>query len=83
MIRQWLDSKTTITAKEIMERLTIIVPNEYSGSSQLRTLQRRIKQWHEEQAKDLVMGQLWRSTAVHGCEEKLDASPPVQEQTTT
>lgn len=60
-IYKWLDDEPTVTAKEIMERLAVMVPDAYAGGSQLRTLQRRIKQWHAEKAKDLILGQLRRS----------------------
>lgn len=44
-----------------MERLAVMVPDAYAGKAQLRTLQRRIKQWRAEKAKDLILGQLRRS----------------------
>ena len=33
----------------------------YASGAQLRMLQRRIKQWRAEKAKDLILGQLRRS----------------------
>jgi hypothetical protein len=44
-----------------MERLAVMVPDAYASGAQLRTLQRRIKQWRAEKAKDLILGQLRRS----------------------
>jgi hypothetical protein len=37
-------------------------PIAYAGKAQLRTLQRRIKAWRAEKAKDLILGQLRRAT---------------------
>jgi len=47
-----------VTAKELLERLAAMVPDVYAGTSQLRTLQRRIKDWRKETAKHLVLGSL-------------------------
>ena len=60
-VRQWLGSESSITARDIMERLAVMVPDAYASGAQLRTLQRRIKQWRAEKAKDLILGQLRRS----------------------
>lgn len=60
-IKHWLDSEPAVTTQEIMERLAVMVPDAYAGGTQLRTLQRRIKQWRAEKAKDLILGQLRRS----------------------
>ncbi len=61
LVHQWLESESTVTAKEIMGRLAVMVPDVYASGAQLRTLQRRIKQWRAEKAKDLILGQLRRS----------------------
>ena len=60
-VRQWLESESSITARDIMEGLAVMVPDAYASGAQLRTLQRRIKQWRAEKAKDLILGQLARS----------------------
>jgi len=60
-VRQWLESESSITARDIMERLAVMVPDAYASGAQLRTLQRRIKQWRAEKAKDLILGELRRS----------------------
>ena len=60
-VHQWLESESSITARDIMERLAVMVPDVYASGAQLRTLQRRIKQWHAEKAKDLILGELQRS----------------------
>lgn len=50
MIDYWLDLDTT-TTKEKMQRLKEIDAEKYSQKRQLRTLQRRIKDWRRERAK--------------------------------
>ena len=58
MVEQWLMREPTVTAKELLARLASAVPDAYAGTSQLRTLQRRVQQWRAEQAKNLVLGSL-------------------------
>ena len=58
VVEGWLMSDPTTTAKELMDRLARIVPDVYASKEQLRTLQRRIKAWRAEKAKDLILGQL-------------------------
>jgi hypothetical protein len=62
VVEGWLNDEPTATAKELMERLAQIVPDAYASKAQLRTLQRRIKAWRAEKAKDLILGQLRRVT---------------------
>ena len=57
-------SEPTVTAKELMDRLAAMVPDTYAGNAQLRTLQRRVKAWRAEKAKDLILGQLRQSSAM-------------------
>jgi hypothetical protein len=40
-----------------------MVPDPYANKAQQRTLQRRIKAWREEKAKDLILGQMRRATS--------------------
>jgi len=58
LVERWLQTEPAVTAKELMARLAAQVPDVYAGASQLRTLQRRVKQWRAEQAKNLVLGAL-------------------------
>ncbi len=58
VVEGWLVAEPTATAKELMNRLAQTVPDTYSSKSQLRTLQRRIKRWRAEKAKDLIRGTL-------------------------
>lgn len=62
VIQGWLEKEPTVTAKELMARLAEMVPDAYAGTAQLRTLQRRIKDWRAEKAKDLILGRI-RSTS--------------------
>ena len=58
----WLGMDSTTTAKEIMQRLVEIDAKKYSQKSQLRTLQRRIKDWRTERANQLIFGPAAQST---------------------
>ena len=57
----------TATAKELMNRLAQAVPDAYASKAQLRTLQRRIKAWRADKAKDLILGKL-RKVRTEGTE---------------
>ena len=61
VIEGWLDDEPTATAKGLMQRLSIMLPDTYPSKAQLRTLQRRVKAWRADKAKDLILGQLRRS----------------------
>jgi hypothetical protein len=52
-IQQWLETEPGITAKRLQDRLIGMAPTIYS-SAQLRTLQRRVKAWRANRARDLV-----------------------------
>ncbi|MGF6978119.1 hypothetical protein QFZ94_006634 [Paraburkholderia sp. JPY465] len=52
-IQQWLEAEPGITAQKLHERLTSMAPTMYSGA-QLRTLQRRVKAWRSNRARELV-----------------------------
>jgi hypothetical protein len=58
VIEAWLANEPTVTAKELMARLAAMLPEVYAGGAQLRTLQRRIKAWRAEKAKDLILGRI-------------------------
>lgn len=58
VVEGWLIGEPTVTAKELMNRLARAAPDAYAKKSQLRSLQRRIKAWRAEKAKNLVLGQL-------------------------
>jgi hypothetical protein len=62
-ILQWLETEPDITAKKLHERLIAMAPTMYSGA-QLRTLQRRVKAWRSDRAKELVTQILGDADAV-------------------
>jgi len=62
VVEGWLVAEPTATAKELMNRLALTVPDAYASKAQLRTLQRRIKTWRAEKAKDLILGKLRHET---------------------
>ena len=51
-------AEPSASAKELMERLATMFPEAYAGSAQLRTLQRRVKAWRAERAKEMILGRL-------------------------
>ena len=55
-IRGWLEAQPDRTAKELFQRLLLEQPGAFR-SSQLRTLQRRVKAWRQEAARRLVFGE--------------------------
>jgi hypothetical protein len=62
-IQQWLETEPGITVKKLHERLTAMAPTMYS-SAQLRTLQRRVKAWRSNRARELVTRILGDADAV-------------------
>jgi len=52
-LRAWFDAEPDRTGKELFQRLQAEYPNQFPDS-QLRTLQRRIKEWRTEAARRLV-----------------------------
>jgi hypothetical protein len=54
-LREWFDAEPWRTARELFERLQQEQPGAFPDG-QLRTLQRRLKQWRRQQAHKLVFG---------------------------
>lgn len=52
-VLEWLEAAPDSTAKSLFERLMSEQPGKYK-TSQLRTLQRRVRQWRKLMAKQLV-----------------------------
>ena len=52
-VRAWLDVEPDRTAKELLERLQVGYPGQFSEAN-LRTLQRRVKAWRADAARRLV-----------------------------
>lgn len=55
LLQEWLTDEPAATAKELLERLQARMPGIFQPA-QLRTLQRRVKQWRTDVARRLVMG---------------------------
>lgn len=68
----WLDTEPDRTAKELLERLQHTQEEEFPDT-QLRTLQRRIKQWRSARARELVFGD---GALAHAAEAHLGLTAP-------
>ena len=55
LIQMWLDEQPDVNAKDLFLRLQESMPGAFPPG-QLRTLQRRVKQWRSEIARQLVLG---------------------------
>ena len=64
VVEGWLVAEPAVSAKELMARLAAMVPEAYASQSQLRTLQRRVKAWRAERAKEMILGRLRKAAAV-------------------
>ena len=82
VVERWLETEPTVTANAMMDRLATMVPDAYAGKAQLRTLQRRIKQWRAVKAKDLILGHLSRSIGDREGAASAAPSLSIQEETT-
>ena len=56
LVDGWLIAEPAASAKVLMDRLATMFPEAYAGNAQLRTLQRRVKAWRAERARELIMG---------------------------
>ena len=54
MVEEWLRAEPDITATALMQRLREQFPDVYPTGAQLRTLQRRVQLWRNEQVKRLI-----------------------------
>jgi hypothetical protein len=54
LVESWLMAEPNATAKELMARLTDQLPDLYPTGVQLRSLQRRVKTWRAQWARQLV-----------------------------
>ena len=64
VVEGWLIAEPTVSAKALMERLAAMVPDAYASKAQLRTLQRRVKAWRAERAKEMILGRLCKSAVM-------------------
>jgi hypothetical protein len=54
LVEGWLQAEPDVTAKALMQRLREQFPDVYPTGAQLRTLQRRVQLWRNEQVKRLI-----------------------------
>ena len=52
-VREWFEAEPWRTSRELFERLQEVQPGVFPDG-QLRTLQRRLKEWRQEQAHKMV-----------------------------
>lgn len=63
-VEGWLVAEPSVSANALMDRLAAMVPDVYASKAQLRTLQRRVKAWRAERAKEMILGRLRKSAVV-------------------
>ena len=64
LVDGWLIAEPGASAKVLMDRLATMFPEAYAGNAQLRTLQRRVKAWRAERAKEMILDRLRKSTVM-------------------
>jgi len=64
VIEGWLIAEPDAPASVLMDRLAVMIPQAYASKAQLRTLQRRVKAWRAERAKEMVLGSLRKSAVM-------------------
>lgn len=63
VIEGWLIAEPSVPAYALMDRLAEKFPQAYASKAQLRTLQRRVKEWRAERAKEMILGRLFKSAS--------------------
>ena len=81
-ILQWLETEPGITARRLHDRLVAMAPALYS-KAQLRTLQRRVKAWRSNRAKELVIRMLGDAESVKSGAATLRQTSPRQNRPMT
>ena len=61
-LRSWAEAEPNLTARQLLQRLQARYPSSYPDG-QLRTLQRRLKIWRGEMARELILGTLAELTS--------------------
>lgn len=61
-LEKWLEAEPGVAAKDLMQRLAVMIPDVYANCAQLRTLQRRVKAWRVAHARQLILGSLNRAS---------------------
>ena len=64
VVEGWLIAEPAVSANALMERLATLIPDAYASKAQLRTLQRRVKGWRAQRAKEMILGRLRTHDAV-------------------
>jgi hypothetical protein len=64
VVEGWLIAEPAASAKELMNRLAAMVPDVYASKAQLRTLQRRVKAWRAQRAREMILGRLSKVAAI-------------------
>ncbi|MEB0060356.1 transposase family protein, partial [Variovorax sp. LG9.2] len=64
LVDGWLIAEPSASGNELMNRLATMFPEAYAGNAQLRTLQRRVKAWRAERAREMILGRLRKSTGI-------------------
>jgi hypothetical protein len=76
-VREWLDAEPERTAEEILRRLQSEEPGQFTDG-QLRTLQRRVKEWRREAVRNLVFAE---PDLKNCCEKSSDGHPSLLAKT--
>jgi hypothetical protein len=66
LVEGWLMAEPSLAASELLMRLRHRLPDLYPTGAQLRTLQRRVKGWRAERARQLVFAAISPGRAAHG-----------------
>jgi hypothetical protein len=77
-VEDWLRAEPDITAKVLMQRLCEQFPDVYPTGAQLRTLQRRVQLWRNEQVKRLI----FQASDTHLTSSHIPSADPHGEATT-
>ena len=64
VVEGWLFAEPAVSAKTLMERPATLIPEAYARKAQMRTLQRRVKAWRAERAKEMVLRHLRKQGAI-------------------
>jgi len=71
LVEDWLVAEPNLAAGELLTRLRQQLPDLYPTGAQLRTLQRRVKAWRAERARELVFA---AASAAHTARESHPSS---------
>ena len=74
-VRRWAEAEPDLTGRQLLQRLQAHYPGSHPDG-QLRTLQRRLKVWRGEMARELILGTL---AEVNGAAER--SAPPSRPHT--